>query len=1261
MQGRCGLQSNALWKFTSLGGKYIIEAKSKRVLNDKLGNQLNGNPIISMVRHNGYNQKWLVEFIKDGKGAIKIKNFYSDKCLDNSNSLKMGTIYTQWECSEGNQNQIYYLVPPEEAINGLTKLTVAQKIAMTKFKMPTGWINFLGNTGLCLTENGKDKQIIQQKCSKQGTMDNWQFRRVANELYEIVSKSGLVLTNKSSLKDNGNSVIASKARNANNQRWNVIPLPNGKILLRNPEAAKCVDIDGDVKEGANHLIYECASDKNNQMLLIRSFTGLPIDIINKTSLMEKSPNDITRIFKKGDKTCTCKKKKTQKFFYPKDWVNIVGDGNLCLISSTEGGRIIQGDCGEYSDALWKVTRLEKGNYLIVSKSGTAIENENGKTNTMNPIISGKITKALNQRWTFHNIKGRKFMIEQFGTKLCIDILGNAKKGNGYVQNDCLKGNTGEHFRFLTASGKKVPTKKIDKEKQEIEKKIKNEKIEKENQRKKENDLKINRLERKMKGEDLNPVEKKIEKAIKYVTKKIKEEKNPEKIKELEKILSDIKDSRFKGIEEMEKYIVIYKEIIVEVTVEEYLILLTNVKKEIQIAEKNEDNEKVKELKKKEKELNNKITIERKKEIKKIQKIIERLKNKKKGDPKSNQKLKELKKKIKEQKKIIKKERKEKVKETKKEIKKSIKEGKKNKAKKLKKELKIAKKRIIKEKKRNIKRLEKKIVILQKTGKKEIAKKLNQKLEKLNKVIKKVNFKKEQSKKVREVKNTIKKEIKDLVKTGKGEKAKLLENILKDIKKKTKDPKEIEKAQLRATNIVNSTTDTKKIIKNVIPKEYVNIVTGNGMCLHSGKTASHSYCGNGKGLSWKFILIGGNEYQIEAEDGKFLTNKNGLNVKGNEIIIIKQETTGRDESNIWSFKQTNNGQFIIINPATNKCLETSNMSARGPRFTLEDCKFSGSNSYQLYSFDFVVPESLSKIKSDPKLLEISLHWIHIVGSEEFCMKSTSQNSPLEQNKCQNNELELWRLIPMGENEYKFQNKAGFKISVGNDTKHPKSIMSKSTTFNTEKFTIIFKSGKYMIKNNFLDKCIDTYGKPKPYQTYQMFKCKEDEEGQYFKFIKPTTVHLIEEWIQIIGPTFLCLKNIGRGKELVQESCKDEPAFLWKFEIIEGNTFVIKSKMDESVIDLSDGKIFKGNSLIAYQRQDYNTQKWIVRKHKKGRISIKSEASGTCLDAGKMSIGSGFRIWNCSKKHKGQKFRQEYARPSNYILYFRILFFIYIYYF
>ena len=96
-------------------------------------------------------------------GALSLKNFFSSKCIDNSGSKKKGSIYVQWECKSGYINQTFYIINPVKKGTELTKLTSTQKIAMGKFKMPSGYINFLGHTGLCMTENGKGKKISQKK------------------------------------------------------------------------------------------------------------------------------------------------------------------------------------------------------------------------------------------------------------------------------------------------------------------------------------------------------------------------------------------------------------------------------------------------------------------------------------------------------------------------------------------------------------------------------------------------------------------------------------------------------------------------------------------------------------------------------------------------------------------------------------------------------------------------------------------------------------------------------------------------------------------------------------------------------------------------------------------------------------------------------------------------------------------------------------------------------------------------------------------
>jgi hypothetical protein len=230
-QGDCDT-NEALWKFVSIGGKYMIIAKSKNVIDVVKGKQENGAMIISMVRHNGYNQKWLIEFRQEG--LISIKNFYSSKCIDTSGSKSKGSGYVQWDCQKGNDNQLFHIFDAELRLEELSKLTVSQKIAIKRYKVPSGWFSIVGNTGLCLTENGQGKDITQARCSNNDN-NYWKFIKVENEIYTIFSKSGKALTNFQSKSKNGNPVISWDNQNMGNQKWQILPLPNGRILIRNPE------------------------------------------------------------------------------------------------------------------------------------------------------------------------------------------------------------------------------------------------------------------------------------------------------------------------------------------------------------------------------------------------------------------------------------------------------------------------------------------------------------------------------------------------------------------------------------------------------------------------------------------------------------------------------------------------------------------------------------------------------------------------------------------------------------------------------------------------------------------------------------------------------------------------------------------------------------------------------------------------------------------------------------------------------------------
>jgi len=235
---------------------------------------------------------------------------------------------------------------------------------MNTFNVPSGFVEFKIENGLCLTESGRGKQISIQKCVKKSNQ-LWKFKKLRADVYQVISKAGQVLTNQQSLNKNGNPLISWENTNGKNQEWNVIPLPNGRFLFRNPEAAKCIDLDGNMKINTKNNLYECSNDKKTQWIKIRSAEGLPLKLTKEQKmklLKEKAKckgrngngnNGPKSIFGVGNGNgngnngngngngngdgdchgdCDCKKKEPKEdpkaFVAPKGWVNIVGKKNF---------------------------------------------------------------------------------------------------------------------------------------------------------------------------------------------------------------------------------------------------------------------------------------------------------------------------------------------------------------------------------------------------------------------------------------------------------------------------------------------------------------------------------------------------------------------------------------------------------------------------------------------------------------------------------------------------------------------------------------------------------------------------------------------------------------------------------------------------------------------------------------------------------------------------------------------------------------------
>merc|ERR1712032_361417 len=98
--------------------------------------------------------------------------------------------------------------------------------------------------------------------------------------------------------------------------------------------------------------------------------------------------------------------------------------------------------------------------------------------------------------------------------------------------------------------------------------------------------------------------------------------------------------------------------------------------------------------------------------------------------------------------------------------------------------------------------------------------------------------------------------------------------------------------------------------------------------------------------------------------------------------------------------------------------------------------------------------------------------------------------------------MGRITAIGENQFFIQNKAGFTLSLRNEAKNPKGIISNHLTLDTEKFTFKpLKAGRFMIKNNKLNKCLDTDGKPKESGIYKMSNVKLATKGNHLDLLDP----------------------------------------------------------------------------------------------------------------------------------------------------------------
>ena len=132
---------------------------------------------------------------------------------------------------------------------------------------------------------------------------------------------------------------------------------------------------------------------------------------------------------------------------PRGWTMIRGNGNYCVRYSGGRRRITQGSCNGRNNVMWRFIRYG-GRYIIQNKSGYVMDLYAYKRNNGAHIYSWNRKNGTNQRWSFSNIGGGKYLIRNQHSTKCLDNTGKARRGVGYHQWSCNRRNRNQQFSLV---------------------------------------------------------------------------------------------------------------------------------------------------------------------------------------------------------------------------------------------------------------------------------------------------------------------------------------------------------------------------------------------------------------------------------------------------------------------------------------------------------------------------------------------------------------------------------------------------------------------------------------------------------------------------------------------------------------------------------------------------------------------------------------------------------------------------------------------
>merc|ERR1712166_489985 len=362
-------------------GWKVEEYKNGFVIENKTKRVMynSGNSVLGYVRNNRWQSIWSIESVGHGK-YITFRNIYRKTyCLDDYGKHAINLKYRTFTCSNENKNQWFLLQTPKET----------QKL------YPEGYFNIIGKSGLCVSSREKNRNLQQEKCGELDTL-LWTVEKNGDGLY-LINKT------KRAMDNSGATVRGYIKQKTTRQVWGIESVNNGKYVhIRNFAQNKCLDNKG--KSGINLLyrVWACDNKTEDQWFLL------------------KAP-------------------KKAKQLYPNGYFNIIGKTGLCVAARNNNSNLVQVNCGEFEDLLWKTEKLEDG-IKITNKTKRQMD-------AMGARVYGYVKQNTpRQVWAIESVNnGKHVTFRNYKKNKCLDDTGKADNNKPYRMWKCDNENKDQWF------------------------------------------------------------------------------------------------------------------------------------------------------------------------------------------------------------------------------------------------------------------------------------------------------------------------------------------------------------------------------------------------------------------------------------------------------------------------------------------------------------------------------------------------------------------------------------------------------------------------------------------------------------------------------------------------------------------------------------------------------------------------------------------------------------------------------------------------